>query len=75
VTTISAVRQSDGIGYTHQGPGFTMKTRVPLVFEKLESQLAADQVYWAEREKFITDLNVFGAATVSFPARDHKFHC
>jgi hypothetical protein len=63
------------IEYTHEGPSFTMKMKVPLVFEKLESQLEANSVFWTEREKFIADLNTFGAAVISFRTRYYEFDC
>jgi len=72
--TIRVVRRADGmLDYSKEAPGHTMKTLVPPTFEKLEAQLEANCVLSTEREKVINDVNLVGEATISFPARYHKF--
>ena len=62
------------LDYTKDGPGaFKMKTDVPPVFEKFEGQLQANNVYRDEIEKFVNELNLLGAAEISFPDRHHTF--
>jgi hypothetical protein len=63
------------IGYTKDGPGASqMRTEVPPIFEKLEAQMEANRATHDEIERFIGELNLFGAAAVSFPERRDTFH-
>ena len=74
--TIRVARRADGmLDYTKEGPGYRMVTVVPPVYEKLEAQLEANNVFQAKREKFISNVNAFGAAVISFPARYFNFRC
>ena len=76
MVTIVIARRTDGmLDYIKEGPGYRMVTVVPPVYEKVEAQLAANNVFQAEREKLISEVNAFGTATISFPARYSKFHC
>jgi hypothetical protein len=76
VITITVTRGASGmLDYIKEGPGYRMVTVVPPVYEKLEAQLAANNVFQAQREKFISKVNAFGTAAISFPARYSKFYC
>jgi hypothetical protein len=71
---IRVARRADGmLDYVKEGPGYRMPTVVPPVYEKLEAQLAANNVFRAEREKLISEVNAFGTAVISFPARYRNF--
>jgi hypothetical protein len=75
-TTVTAVLRTDGmLDYTKEDEDGTMKTVVPPVFEKLEAQLESNNVLRAERDRFISDVNAFGKAVISFPTRRIKFCC
>lgn len=61
------------LNYMLKGPGYTMATTVPRVHEKLDAQLIANQVWQAEREMLISDLNAFGTAVTLFHPINAKF--
>ena len=70
---LNAVRRADGmLDYSKDGPG-AFKNVLPPVFEKLEGQLEANNVYRCEIEISIRELNLFGAAVISFSERRCDF--
>jgi len=75
MVTLSATRRPDRmIDYSKDVPGrFKMQNVIPPVYEKLEGQMEANRASHDEIERFIVELNLFGAATLSFPERRNNF--
>lgn len=69
--TLKAARRADGtLDYSKSGPG-AFTSVLPLL--KLAPQLTANNAYRDEIQDFETELNLLGAAAISFPDRRHVF--
>lgn len=75
IVTLSGVRRADGmLDYMKDGPGTSkMRSVIPPVYEKLEGQMEAHCASHDEIEKFIEELTLRGAASLSFPERRCNF--
>jgi hypothetical protein len=74
--TIRVARRQDGmLDFVKEGPGYTMRTDVRPVYEKLDAQLAVSGVFEEERKQIIGHFNAFGKAVLSFPERKTAFFC
>ena len=63
------------LDYSKDGPGtFKMQNVIPPVYEKLEGQMQANCATHGEIEKFINELDLSGAATLSFPERRNSLY-
>jgi hypothetical protein len=73
--TLSAVRRADGmLDFVKDGPGTSkMPSVIPPIYEKLEGQMEANCASHDEIETFIEELNLRGAASLSFPERRCNF--
>jgi hypothetical protein len=70
---ISAERRAGGmLNYVKDGPGAFNRILHPL---QLEGQLIGNNVYSDERKEFHRAFSESGSATISFPARHHRFSC
>ena len=71
---ISAQRRADGmVNYVKDGAGELRRT--VLHPDQLEGQLIGNNLYSDERTEFQSTFRESGWATISFPARHHRFSC
>jgi hypothetical protein len=59
------------LDYSKGGAG-PFKSVLPPILEKLEAQLRVNNASREEIERFVSDLNLSGAAVISFPDRNHS---